>query len=117
MITTIKSITVNWKVIFYNKTVEDDILNMPPKLQARMIKLLELIEKHGVNLGYPHTESLGDGLFELRAKAQEGIARSLYCYKKGKQISILHAFIKKTQKTPKADLDLARRRKKEIDIK
>ncbi len=75
---------MTWKVDFYNESVEDDILNMPPKLQARMIKLLELIEKHGANLGAPHTEAMGDGLFEIRAKAQEGIARSLYCYMKGK---------------------------------
>ena len=39
-----------------------------------MLHLLELIEKHGANLGAPHTEPMGDGLFEVRAKAQEGIA-------------------------------------------
>ncbi len=43
---------------------------MPPKIQARMLKLLELIEKHGANLGPPHTESIGNGLFEIRAKAK-----------------------------------------------
>lgn len=52
--------------------VEYEILAMPPKIQARMIKLLELIELHGANLGPPHTDSMGDGLFEIRAKAQEG---------------------------------------------
>ena len=60
-----------WKVDFYSG-VEDEILAMPPKIQARMIKLLELIELHGANLGPPHTDSMGDGLFEIRAKAQEG---------------------------------------------
>ena len=54
---------------------------------------------------------MGDGLFEIRAKAQEGIGRSLYCYMKGHHIVILHAFIKKTQKTPKQDLSLAKLRK------
>lgn len=60
---------MTWKVEFYNESVEEDILNMPPKIQARMVKLLELIEKHGANLGPPHTEAMGDGLFEIRAKA------------------------------------------------
>jgi len=46
---------MTWKIEFYNESVEEDILNMPPKIQARMIKLLELIEKHGANLGTPHT--------------------------------------------------------------
>ena len=104
-----------WKIEFYNESVEEAILSMPPKIQARMIKLLELIEIHGANLGSPHTESMGDGLFEIRAKAQEGIGRSLYCYMKGKHIMVLHAFIKKSNKTPKFELDLAKKRKAEVD--
>ena len=71
-----------WKVDFYNESVEADILNMPPKIQARMIKLLELIEIHGANLGSAHTESMGDGLFEIRAKAQEGIGRSILLHER-----------------------------------
>ncbi|KTD39442.1 hypothetical protein Lmor_0093 [Legionella moravica] len=68
---------MTWKVEFYNESVEKAILDMPLKIQARMLKLLELIEEHGANLGSPHTEPMGDGLFEIRAKAQEGIGRSL----------------------------------------
>ncbi|MCO1452501.1 type II toxin-antitoxin system RelE/ParE family toxin [Legionella pneumophila] len=89
---------MSWIVEFYNESVEEAILTMPPKIQARMIKLLELIETHGANLGPPHTEAMGDGLFEIRAKAQEGIGRSLYCYMKGKHIVVLHAFVKKSAK-------------------
>ena len=106
---------MSWTVDFFNESVEEDILGMPPKIQARMIKLLELIEKHGANLGAPHTEPMGDGLFEIRAKAQEGIGRSLYCYMKGRHIVVLHAFVKKGKKTPKQDLDLAKKRKGEVE--
>ena len=53
---------MNWKIDFY-KGVDEHILAMPPKIQARMLKLLELMEKHGANLGPPHTESMGSGLF------------------------------------------------------
>jgi phage-related protein len=67
-----------WQIDFY-KGVEQIILEMPPKIQARMVKLLELMEKHGANLGPPHTESMGGGLFEIRARAQEGIGRGLFC--------------------------------------
>lgn len=87
---------------------------MPPKIQARMIRLLEMIEKHGANLGSPHTEPMGDGLFEIRAKAQEGIGRGLFCYFQGKHIFVLHVFVKKSQKTPKNELKLARIRQKEV---
>jgi len=102
-----------WKVDFHSG-VEDEILSMPPKIQARMIKLLELIEMHGANLGPPHTESMGDGLFEIRAKAQEGIGRSLFCYLKGQHVYVLSAFVKKSNKTPKKEIDLARERMKEV---
>lgn len=79
-----------------------------------MIKLLELVEKHGAHLGPPHTDALGGGLFEIRAKACEGVGRSLFCYLKGQRIFVLHAFVKKSQKTPKKELDLARLRQKEV---
>ena len=102
-----------WKVDFYGD-VEERILDMPPKIQARIIKLLELMEKHGANLGSPHTESMGDGLFEIRAKAQEGIGRGLFCYLKGKHIYVLHVFVKKSQKTPKNEIELARKRQREV---
>jgi phage-related protein len=107
---------MTWKIDFYDG-VEQEILAMPPKIQARMIRLLELIEAHGASLGAPHTEALGDGLFEIRAKAQEGIGRGLFCYLQGKHIYVLHAFIKKSQKTPKPDLELARQRQKEVTKK
>jgi phage-related protein len=65
---------MTWKITFY-KGVDDDLLNLPPKIQARITRLLELIENHGPNLGPPHTKSLGDGLFEIRAKSAEGVGR------------------------------------------
>lgn len=102
-----------WTIDFYNG-VEEDILSMPPKIQARMLKLLDLIEEHGANLGSPHTEPMGDGLFEIRAKAKEGIGRSLFCYMQGQKVCVLVAFVKKAQKTPKQQLDLAKLRMKEV---
>ncbi|MDY0207641.1 MAG: type II toxin-antitoxin system RelE/ParE family toxin [Pseudomonas sp.] len=106
---------MKWKVHFY-LGVEDQILQMPNKIQARMLKLLELIEKHGANLGPPHTEAISDGLFEIRAKAKEGIGRGLFCYLKDQQVYVLHAFVKKTQKTPRKELELARQRQKEVNL-
>ncbi len=107
---------MHWNIQFYNG-VEDSILSMPPKIQARMIRLLELMENHGPNLGPPHTESMGNGLFEIRAKAQEGIGRGLFCYLKGNEIIVLHAFVKKSQKTPKKELTIAIQRQKEVQSK
>ncbi len=72
------------------------------------------MEVYGPDLGMPHTRAMGGGLFELRLKATEGIARVLYCTMIGKRIMILHQFTKKTKKTPPKELALARRRMKEV---
>ncbi len=57
---------------------------------------------------------MGDGLFELRLRAPEGIARVFYCTVVDRKIVVLHHFVKKTDKTPKKDLETARARLKEI---
>jgi phage-related protein len=72
------------------------------------------MEIYGPDLGLPHTKAMGGGLFELRIKAAEGIARVFYCSIVGRRIVILHQFVKKTDKTPAKELQVARRRMKEI---
>ncbi|KGJ90479.1 type II toxin-antitoxin system RelE/ParE family toxin [Thalassotalea sp. ND16A] len=106
---------MTWNIQFYDG-VDDQILKMPAKIQARFIRIMDLMEIHGANLGSPHTKSLGRGLFEIRAKAKEGIARGMFCYLQGKNIVIVHAFIKKTQKIPSKELELARQRMKEVTL-
>ncbi len=68
----------------------------------------------GPNLGMPYTRAIGSGLFEIRAKGREGIGRAFDCTVVEKKIMILQSIIKKTQKTPKRDLDLAIKRMKEV---
>jgi len=65
------------------------------------------------NLGLPHTDSFGGGLFELRLKGSEGIARVFFCTMVEREIMMLHGFIKKTQKTPEKELKIAKARLKE----
>ena len=72
------------------------------------------MEIFGPDLGMPHTRSMGGGLFELRIKAAEGIARVFYCTVVDRRIVALHQFVKKSDKTPPKELEIARRRMKEI---
>jgi phage-related protein len=72
------------------------------------------MEIYGPDLGMPHTRAMGRGLFELRLKAAEGIARVFYCTVVGKQIVMLHQFTKKSEKTPLRELEVARRRMEEV---
>ncbi len=104
---------MTWKISFYDG-VKEDIIALPVKLGARVVRLLDMMEIHGANLGSPHTEAMGNGLFEIRAKAQEGIARGLFCYMDGKHIYVLHVFVKKTEKTPKKEMDIAIERMKKV---
>ena len=105
---------MNWKITFYNTKIETQTLNFPSGILANLLHIMEMIENLGPNLGKPYVGSLGSGLYEIRAKGKEGIGRSLYCTIAGKEIVILHSFIKKTPKTPKKDLDLAKKRMKEV---
>ena len=105
---------MKWTIQYFNEQVQDDILNLPDKLQARYLKLTDRMLIYGPNLGEPHTKSLKNGLFEIRMKGKEGIARAFYCTIKRNKIYILHVFVKKTQKTPSKELKTAQKRLKEI---
>ena len=106
---------MSWSVTFYSERVEAEILALPAGFLARFIRYAEKMERYGPDLGMPHTKAMGDGLFELRLKAGEGIARVFYCTLVGKRIVMLHQFIKKTDRTPAKELNIARMRKKEIE--
>jgi phage-related protein len=105
---------VSWTVTFYDTDVESGILDLPTGLLARFVRYAERMEEHGPDLGMPHTRAMGSGLFELRLKAGEGIARVFYCTVVDRRIVMLHHFVKKSQKTPRKELDIARRRLKEV---
>jgi phage-related protein len=66
----------------------------------------------GWPIGMPLCRSLGGGLWEVRSKIMDGIARVIFFLHEGKLV-ILNGFIKKTQKTPDAEIELAQKRKKE----
>jgi len=105
---------MDFTISYYSEAVQADILALPPTLLARYLSLADRMELHGPNLGEPHTQGFGDGLFELRLKGAEGIARVFYCTLVGRRIVMLHGFIKKSQKTPLHERRLAETRMKEI---
>jgi len=105
---------MTWKVGFLSRRLEGEILALPAGFVARFLRYAERMELYGPDLGMPHTRAMGQGLFELRLKAAEGIARILYCTIVDRQIVMLHQFVKKTEKTPAKELDIARRRMKEV---
>ena len=105
---------MEWTVTFFNKKVEADTLSFPPGILANFLHIADMIVEFGPLLGAPYTKTLGEGLFEIRAKGKEGIGRSFFCTLQGKEVVILHSFIKKSQKIPKKEMKIARSRLKEV---
>lgn len=104
-----------WVVETLNADVDAEIDALPEGLRARLIYLMKMVERAGLeNMRAPHVKHLEGKLWELRAKAQEGIARGIYIAAHGRRLVVLHVFVKKTQKTPKAALEMARRRMQEV---
>ena len=99
-----------YTIEYFSEQAEQFVLDLPSSLKARYLRLADLLIEFGPNLGMPRTKALSGGLFELRLKGKEGIARVFYCTLSGQRIVILHGFVKKTQKTPKKELLIAQRR-------
>src|SRR5690606_18957488 len=95
--------------------VDAEIEALPPALQARLIRLMEMVENVGLEqMREPHVKHLEGKLWELRAKATEGIARGIYVTVTGRRVIVLHVFVKKSQKTPRTALETARERIKQV---
>ena len=86
-------------------------MSLDSQAKAEVLILIDLLEEHGTALREPFAKHLEDGIWELRARGQDGIYRVLYFHWFGHTFGLLHGFIKKTQKTPRAELDIAKRRR------
>lgn len=89
--------------------VEEFILKQDNKMQAKIFKNLELLEIRGNELREPFSKHIEDGIFEIRNKVGNDITRIFYFFVIGQKIILTNGFIKKTQKTPKAEIALAKK--------
>ena len=97
--------------------VDAEIEALPVKLRARLIRLLETVENVGLeSLREPHVKHLVGKLWELRVRAQGGIARGIYVTAAERRVMVLHVFAKKSRKTPRQALATARERMKQVTL-
>ena len=80
---------------------------LDPKMRAKVLWTMNLLEEHGPDLRGPYSKHLTDGIFELRVKFGSDITRTLYFFHFGKKIILTNGFVKKEQKTPKQQIKLA----------
>ena len=104
-----------WTVETLNETVDAELDELPADMRARLVRISELIESVGLpNVKQPHVRHIRGPLWEIRLKGKAGIARALYITALKQRVVILRAFIKKTEKTPASEIDLALQRAKEL---
>ncbi|MBQ3664466.1 MAG: type II toxin-antitoxin system RelE/ParE family toxin [Clostridia bacterium] len=108
-----------FKVEFYEtedgrKPVEEFLDSLDIKSRAKMGAMMLLLAEKGNELREPYTEPLENGIFELRAIQGNNISRALFFFYSGKRIIITNGFVKKQQKTPKKEIELAKIRRKDF---
>ncbi len=87
------------------------------KMRAKVFRAMELLEEFGRELKMPHSEHLTDGIFELRIKKGTNIERVLYFFYVGNKAVLTNGFTKKQQKTPRGEIELAKKRKVDYERK
>lgn len=103
-----------YRILYYadkngKRPVEEFIDALDVKMRVKVFGRLELLEEYGPVLGMPFTRHLEDGIFELRAVCGNNITRILYFFVVGKRIVVTDGFVKKTQKTPRREIERAKR--------
>ena len=105
-----------WRVEVLNEIVREEIAALPEDIRARLAHIIDLMIAVGPErMRAPHVKPLRDKLWEMRMSGRDGIARAIYIAVRGRRIVILHAFVKKTQKTPPQSIRLALQRAKELE--
>lgn len=106
---------MRWTVRTLNATVDAEIAALPADMQARYLRFIDVIEQAGFEgLRRDAVKHLKGKLWELRMTGRDGISRAIYVTASGRRVVVLRVFIKKTQKTPERELNVARQRAKEV---
>lgn len=104
-----------WTVAFVDRTAEEEVEALPSDLRAKFRRTVELIGIRGLQAVHePYVKHLEDKLWEIRLSGRDGIARSLYVTASGRRVMVLRTFVKKTQKTPRREIEIALQRARTI---
>jgi phage-related protein len=106
---------VGWTVETSNEIVDAEVEALPEDMRARLARIANLIEEKGLErMGEPHVKHIEGRLWEMRLQGRSGISRALYVTAVGRRVVILRVFTKKTEKTPRREIDLALSRARSI---
>lgn len=106
----------SWVVEDLNELVGKEFDDLPEDIQAKLLHLIAMIEEGGLAaLREPYVKHLQGKLWEMRVKAKSGLGRGLYFTVTGRRVLVLRYFKKKTDKTPKREIDLALERMRTME--
>ncbi len=106
---------MQWTVVYLNEDVRAEVEGLSVDLRARFRRIIELVQSKGLErVREPYIKHLEGKLWEMRLVDRDNIARVIYAAASGRRLVVLHAFIKKTEKTPRRALEIARARAKEV---
>lgn len=106
---------MTWAVETLDANVAAEIEGLPADMRAYLQRIVGLIEAYGLEQVHePYLKHLEGRLWEMRLRGRSGIARAIYVTAIGKRVVIVRVFVKKTQKTLRRELELARARAKEV---
>lgn len=104
-----------WVVDFLNAAVASEMTAQPRDIQAKFLRISQLIEVKGLTeVHEPHIKHLQDRLWEMRMSGKDGIARAIYVTAIERRVVVLRVFTKKTEKTPRAEIEVALKRSREV---
>jgi phage-related protein len=104
-----------WTVETLNSVVDAEIEELPADMRARFVHISGLIEEFGLDrVREPHVKHVSGPLWEMRLKGRDGISRALYITASGRRVVVVRIFVKKSQKTPNREIELALNRAKEL---
>ena len=107
---------MEWTVETLNETVDRELGALSADMRARFSRICGLISAVGLErMGAPHVRHLAGPLWEMRMTGRDGISRALYVTAHGRRVVVVRAFVKKTQRTPKREIELALRRAGEME--
>ena len=106
---------MKWRVEFLDDEVMATLSAFPKDIRGSFERIVTMIEAHGIErMREPYVKHLEGPVWEMRMKGRDGIARAAYVTATGRRVVVVHVFAKKTQKTPRREIDTALRRAKEV---
>jgi phage-related protein len=106
---------MTWTVETLNAAVDAELNALPADMRAQFVRISFMVREFGLEqMREPHVKHLQGPIWEMRMRGRDGISRALYVAARGRRVIVVRVFVKKTQKTPSREIDLAFSRAKEV---